>query len=324
MGPVRSVRNQYLGVNAHLHSLLQGEGGWGNLHTRQIVHLADWLNARLRALGYVAVVEDSLQIRRADESIRRPKSDITIYDLQPLRASSPAMSLAHGSLGVVLPLAAVLDAPLLSEKPYHAVAIYEQAMGAGQRRDPVVWLEFLSPTNKRHGDDAETYLRKRRDLLDSGIVFVEIDYLHETPPTFAHVPDYSAAPQEPARPYRIVVCEPRPHRADGWAQLIEFGVDEPIPTVAIPLNGPDLLLCDFDHVYQTTFATGFLGDLVDYGQLPPHFDRYSPADQARIARRMLAVLNAAQAGADLEAGAFPVAEVSLDEALRQLGALEVG
>lgn len=324
MDPVRSVRNQYLGVNAHLHSMLQGEGGWGNFHTRHIVHLADWLNAQLRSLGYVAIVEDSLQIRRADEPSRRPKSDITIYDLQPLRAAEPPGPAMESGVGVLLPLAAVLDPPSLSEKPYHAIAIYEQPGAIGQGREPVVWLELLSPSNKRPGDDAETYLRKRRDLLDSGIVFVEIDYLHETPPTFASIPDYSAAPREPARPYRLVVCEPRPRREAGWARLVEFGVDEPIPAVAIPLNGPDLLNCDFATVYRTTFEIGFLGDLVDYRQLPMHFDRYSPADQARIARRMLAVLRAARAGGDLEAGALPVAALSLEDALGQLGGLGIG
>jgi hypothetical protein len=323
MGPVRSVRNQYLGVNAHLHSTLQGEGGWGNFHTRHIVHLADWLNRQVRSLGYIAVVEDSLQIRRADEPSRRPKSDITIFDLQPLRTGDPQAGATQGSVGLLLPLAAALDMPELSEKPYRAVAIYEQAGPAQQTREPVAWIEVLSPSNKRIGDDAEAYLRKRRDLLDSGIVFVEVDYLHETPPTFAFLPDYSTMPQEPARPYRVVVCEPRPRHEDGWVRLVEFGVDELIPTIEIPLNGADLLPCAFAQVYRTTFETGFLGDLVDYATLPVNFDHYSPTDQARIANRMLAVLAAAQSGADLEAGPLPVATLSLDEAMGQLAGLGV-
>lgn len=323
MGPVRSVRNQYLGVNAHLHSALQDAGGWGNFHTRHIVHLADWLNRQVRSLGYVAVVEDSLQIRRADESVRRPKSDITIYDVQPLRAGDGPAAANQGGVGLLLPLTAAFDLPELSEKPYRAVAIYEQADAMQQGREPVAWFEVLSPSNKRPGDDTEAYLRKRRDLLDSSIVFVELDYLHETPPTFSFLPDYSAAPREPAHPYRLVICEPRPRREDGWMRLVEFGVDEPIPTLAIPLNGPDLLSCDFDLAYQTTFETAYLGDLVDYATLPVNFDRYSPTDQARIANRMLVVLAAAQAGTDLEAGPFPPAELPLNEAMEQLTALGI-
>jgi hypothetical protein len=322
MGPVRSVRNQYLGVNAHLHSTLQGEGGWGNFHTRHIVHLADWLNGQVRALGYVAVVEDSLQIRRADEPIRRPKSDITVFDLQPLRTISPLASSTQGGVGLLLPLSAVFDLPELSEKPYRGIAIYEQTGAARQAREPVAWLELLSPSNKRPGSDAESYLRKRRDLLDSGIVFVEIDYLHETMPTVASIPDYSATPHESAHPYRIAVCEPRPRHEDGWVRLVEFGVDEPIPPVAIPLNNADLLSCDFAQVYQTTFETGFLGDLVDYATLPINFDRYSPADQTRIANRMLAVLTAAQAEVDLETGPFAATALSLETALTQMALVQ--
>lgn len=125
MGPVRSVRNQYLGINAQLHSILQSDGGWGNFHTRHIVHLADWLNAQVRSRGYVAVVEDSLQIRRADETIRRPKSDSTIYDMQALRSHNLPMAPQDG-VGLLLPFTAVFDVSPLSEKPYRAVAIYEQ------------------------------------------------------------------------------------------------------------------------------------------------------------------------------------------------------
>ena len=105
-------------------------------------------------------------------------------------------------------------------------------------------------------------------------------------------------------------------------RLVEFGVDEPIPTLAIPLNGSDLLPCDFDLAYQTTFEAAYLGDLVDYANLPVNFDRYSPADQARIANRMLAVLAAAQAGADLEAGPVHVHALSLEAALSQLAMLQ--
>jgi hypothetical protein len=57
---------------------------------------------------------------------------------------------------------------------------------------------------------------------------------------------------------------------------------------------------------------------VDYRQLPPHFDRYSPADQARIAARMVAVLRAARAGADLEAAPLPVEDIPLEMALAEI------
>jgi len=59
-------------------------------------------------------------------------------------------------------------------------------------------------------------------------------------------------------------------------------------------------------------------ELVDYHHLPHHFDRYSPADQTRIANRMVAVLQAAQAGIDLESGPFAADALPLAEALAKL------
>ncbi len=320
MGPVRSVRNQYLGVNAHLHSHWQAVRGWNNFHNPYIVQLATALKAQLWPLGYTAEIEDSLQIRRFDEYLQRLQSDITILDRSPERAMQPAI-VARGLTGLVMPLALALDPNPVSERPYSAIAI---AASRGPHT-PVAWLEVLSPSNKRPGTDAGAYRRKRRDLLDAGIVFVEIDYLHETPPTLPSVADYSRTPGDAARPYRVVVLDPRPDTQHGVASLNEFGADAPLPTVSLPLNGDDRPSFDFGAPYQRLYQEMLYGlETVDYAVLPHNFDRYSAADQARIARRMLAVLTAAQAGADLEAGAFPVAEVSLDEALRQLRGLGVG
>ena len=39
MEPMRSVRNQYLGINAHLHSYWQAVRGWNNFHNPYIVQL---------------------------------------------------------------------------------------------------------------------------------------------------------------------------------------------------------------------------------------------------------------------------------------------
>ncbi|MEZ4869054.1 MAG: hypothetical protein R3C14_47470 [Caldilineaceae bacterium] len=62
--------------------------------------------------------------------------------------------------------------------------------------------------------------------------------------------------------------------------------------------------------------------MVDYSQLPLHFDRYSPADQARIANRMAAVLQAARDGVDLESGPLPAGALSLAEALAAIASFE--
>jgi hypothetical protein len=110
----------------------------------------------------------------------------------------------------------------------------------------------------------------------------------------------------------------------GFASFNEFAVDAPISTINIPLSGDDQLAFDLDAPYQRLYQEMLYGlDTVDYATPPPNFDRYSPADQAHIANRMLAVLTAAQAGVDLETGPFPVAALSLDEAMERLVRLSV-
>ena len=317
MTPIHSIKNQYRGVNAHLHSQWQ-QAGWNNFHNPYIGYITADLRKRLLPIGYTAHMESSIQVRRGDEYARYPQSDVTIYDLQP-ELYRPQMPPAAQSLsGLVVPLITVIEENPISEKPYQAVIILPRNSTTGQEGEPIAWLEVLSPSNKRRGDDRDTYLAKRADLLDAGIVFVEIDYLHETSPTIAAIPDYSRA-AERSHPYRILVFDPRPEPREGWASFNEFDVDQPIPEVAIPLSGADVLRFDFGLPYQRLYQEMVYGlESVDYAQLPMNFDRYTPADQARIAARMVAVLRAARAGADLEAAPLPVEPLPLDAALAEI------
>ena len=63
---------------------------------------------------------------------------------------------------------------------------------------------------------------------------------------------------------------------------------------------------------------------VDYTRLPLNFERYSRDDQARILNRMLAVVEAARQGIDLEQNApLPVEALTLEDVQAQLQALGV-
>lgn len=326
MGPVRSIRNQYLGINAHLHSFWQGMGGWGRFHTNHLSDLLRALRPRLLPLGYDADIEPSLQIRRLDDegAIAHPESDRTLYDLDPARARLPRGSAAAGVAERVLPLADALFGEPLSEKGYGAIGIYEYVPGRLDRGAPTAWIELLSPSNKPGGRDAQDYFDKRLVVLETGLAFVELDYLHESPSTLRGLPSYRARRGEPAdgraAAYRIAAIDPRPDLRRGHLRLAEFGADVPLPMVPIPLSGDDALPFDFGPPYRRTIEeTLYAQQLVDYRALPLNFDRYSAADQRRIALRMVATVEAADAGHDLEAGPFPTADLGLDEALARLG-----
>lgn len=313
MSPVRALKNQYRGINAHLHSYWQGTGKWNRFHNFHIGQLMELLTHQLLPMGYTAEMEESLQIRRLDATSRRPVADILISDLNPSR--SPAHPAASSPDIQTMALPAILEEAEDIEHPYFAVAIYD----LDDSGTPVAWVELLSPTNKGNSRDAVDYTHKRQDLLRSGLVFVELDYLHETPPTLPRLSDYTRR-ESNAFPYRIAVLDPRPDYAHGLGSWKEFSVDDPIPQMPIQLNGDDVLRFDFGEAYQKTFVAAAYGlKSVDYAQLPLNFERYSPSDQARIVNRMLAVLKASEAKHDIEADSpLPTKNLSLVDALAQL------
>ncbi len=316
--PVQSAKNQYLGINAHLHSFWQGMGKWNRFHNYYVSQLMGALKAQLLPMGYTAELEESLQIRRlGDDRPRRPKADVMIRDLEPHRSSQSAPSPGNGMQ--MLTVAELLE-EVDTEHPYSAIVISER-LSDFKPGEAVAWIELLSPSNKGDGSDANAYIGKRWVLLEQGVVFVELDYLHETPPTFHKLGDYSRD-ESNSHPYRIVVLDPRPDFRNGPTSINEFDVDNPIPSVTIPLNAGDYVAFDFGKVYQKTFIDGLYGYDMNYAELPMRFDRYSKEDQTRIAARTLAVLEAACNGVDLETGPFPVKSVELETALAQLEVLK--
>lgn len=319
---IRSVKNQYRGINAHLHSYWQAEGGWDSFHTLHIGDLTKMLDAALLPMGYTADVEKSLQIRRRDEPIGEPESDVTIYDLDSIRAQQAALSTRQTGLKL-------LDVMDVEEDTadYAAIGIYKFRPQKPKQGKPVAWLELLSPSNKI-GQDSFDFRHKRQNLLKSGIVYLELDYLHETPPTFNRIPDYSRAVKQQTsievHPYRIVVIDPRPNWFEASVYPYLFDADAPLPVVDIPLSGKDVLSFDFGLPYQRTFEDMRYGlKAVDYSQLPLNFDGYSQADQLRIVTRLLTVIEAQQQGQDLEQAPLPLLEApaSLEDALARFNAL---
>jgi hypothetical protein len=311
--PIQTVRNQYRGVNAHLHSFWQASRTWNRFHNVMIAGLMQSLKASLIPMGYTADIEESIQIRRYDQEVARPEADILTQTLDRLPRRSARRAPIESAQAVAL--RDLLDEDENTEHPYLAVAI--RPLRRANSGEPVGWVELLSPSNKGSSEDAQTYRVKRQRLVKAGLTFVEIDLLHERPPTFLRLRDYSRGEPD-SHPYRIVVLAPAVE--NGTSYIFEFDVDSPIPSAPIPLLGDDLLIFDFDAVYQKVFIDSLFGYDLNYAALPVGFERYSAADQARIARRMLAVLEAARAGIDLEAAAPLLTDesLSLEAALERL------
>lgn len=271
-------KNPYPGINAHLNSRLQNDGNWPEFHTMHISDLFSALKAQLLPLGYTAALEQSLQIRR-DGFVSNPQSDVTVSD--PLyRAPTSSHPLSVQPQDLVFPIPELLE--LDDQSYFRAVHVYSHS----DRGDPVAWIELLSPSNKPPHSSSALYRDKRQQVIEAGIVFVEIDYLHQTSPTFSRLPDYSRS--EPgAFPYRIIVIDPRPDPEQGFAIARQFEVGATIPQVEIPLNDGDALPVDVGVIYNTTFERGLYSADLDYSHPPVRFDTYHAVDQERIRRYMV-------------------------------------
>jgi hypothetical protein len=289
--------------------------------------MAAVMQGQLRQMGYEEAIEQSLQIRRVGEPDRYPISDVSIYDTQPARAAQGLFPTSTPLTGFAsVPTLELLDISEEDISYYRAIGIYETRSRGPQGSTPIAWIELLSPSNKPGGRDFERYIAKRGQILQTAIVFVEIDYLHEQPSTFKKLPSYiprqrSEQLQPGASPYLITVIDPRPELDTSESRLYAFHVDDALPVVDIPLNAADVLTFDFGTPYQQSFETMYYGDKVDYSQLPVNFDRYREPDQARIVSRMIAVLEAAQAGHNLEQSPQRIETLPLADGLQRLKAL---
>ncbi len=323
-----STVNQYLGINAHLHShFLHSETeGWEEFHSSHITDLTRAMNTHLPTMGYIARQERSLQIRHFDEPLS-PISDVLISDLPRVgeRAAVRTFTTPQAQTAFNVPASTLLEREPTDVKRPTAIKIYELPENAGsQREKPVAWIELLSPSNKS-GSGYTNYVAKREALLANWLVFVELDYLHGVSTTLETIPDYRSPgrdqkPRDEAHPYHLWLIDPRqPQDEPESAAIAAFDVDQPIPALSIPLNRGEYLTFDFNAVYLQTFrAQPAFGFAVNYATAPKAVERdYNLRDQSAIAARMLTVQKMQRERVDLTQGPYPVDSHLLDSLRRR-------
>lgn len=274
--PIRAKHNLYPGINPHLNSRLQQpDGDWQSFHAYHIIHLADILNSTLPN-AYYAKPEKSLQIKVYDppnERISKTKADIAIAHSKSVMEQIAPMS-ERGAPTLTLPIIEVVE----EMDELTALVIYHNGK-------PVTRIELLLPANKFPGSHYNAYIDKRAETLYAGLRFVEIDYLHERPSTVDRLPHYPNGDKD-SFPYHVIVFDPRPTFEKGQTLFYGFGVLSPLPIIDIPLDGADSTVLDFNTAYNQTFSRRPFSDLVDYAELPAHFEAYTEADQQALRQRM--------------------------------------
>lgn len=197
------------------------------------------------------------------------------------------------ALNNILPSGYLVDMRTGLDVDYLGVVILAQ-----ESWQPVTKIELLSPAVKST-EGLLDYVPARHNALMSGVCLVEIDYLHETPSPIRGIPNYPQCHPNAAA-YNITISNPIWGR--GTVKTYLIGVDAPLPTLLIPLEGEDSVQLDFGVVYHQTFHSLPIYSLqVDYAELPAYFESYHPEDQTRIKRRMEAIQQAAAEGVDLDA-----------------------
>ncbi|MEM6528694.1 MAG: hypothetical protein AAF653_10390 [Chloroflexota bacterium] len=195
-------------------------------------------------------------------------------------------------------------APEVESYPYTALSIHRQ-----NDLTPILWVELLaSPVSH-----PESYDTKRKLLLQKKLLLVELIY------TLEKVQQGQADGS-----FSIDTTDNRTAFAGHMGeQSIQFGIDEPFPGIEIHLEGLSITV-DSGAIYNSGFLEMVYGlETVDYTQLPANFDSYSQRDRLRIARRMVAVMDAHTNGQDLETGRpLPVPEISLEDALARISAAQ--
>lgn len=284
--PIYSEKNLYPGINPHLNSALQLKGGgWEMFHAETISAIRRMLDVHLPS-NYYATSEKSLQLSEVGldhlrDSTTRPDVSIikradALEPRSPVTVAQPSMTL-------------LLDDYLTDEDFLDAVNIYQYHLGEFPGR-LVTRIEILSPTNKlpnRIGYNH--YLVKRGETLQAGVNLVEIDYLHTTKPILKELPSYHD--YEPvAFPHMILVSFPHKDDQRGRTDVYGIGIDDSLPTIAIPLSKETLVALDLGAIYNRLYAETRVFQLMsDYAAEPAQFDRYQPQDRQRIRAMMAAI-----------------------------------
>ena len=224
---------------------------WEDFHSRFHSAFADALSPRLRP-KYAARVERRIYIEEPfDDEGAYLRADVAIVraDEGGGVATLPASRASLSVEGLV---------PLAEEHRETYLVIRHL-----ESQEVVTVIETLSPTNKRRGSVGQReYLEKRGQILKSQTSLVEIDLLREG----SRLPMRSRLP---AGDYYAIIC-PRWKRPR--ATIHPWRLDEPLPTIAIPLKEEDGCVdIDLQQVVATVCERADYDLTIDYSMplVPP-------------------------------------------------------
>jgi len=219
---------------------------WPDVHAGLITACQELLNRQLRP-KYVARVEARVYIEGEDDPARK---EFFVPDLRVAKQKG-------AKKGARVKVAAGITEPVIvTDEPGLEVRETFIEVLARDNRSVVTVIEILSPSNKLPGAEGrESYLKKRREVLESNTHWVEIDLLRG---------GGSLALRRRLQPHEyLVYVSPVELRPKGNAWPIRL--DEKLPVVGIPLRKPDPdAALDLQQALATVYERAAIDLSVDY------------------------------------------------------------
>lgn len=238
---------------------------WPDVHNSLIAAMRDALSPLVRPRYFVAL-EERTYLEEAEDLVLVGRPDLALVDRRAGRDRGERRT-AAATLDVRVPM------PDAVRHTYLRVRRVEDG-------EAVTVIELLSPTNKRPGEGRRSYLAKRNAILASLTTLVEMDLLRAGEPM----------PLVGGRP----VCDYAALISRAWerprAQLLAFGVRDPLPPLPIPLReGESEPAIDLAQVFSGVYDRAAYDLQVDYARAaePPLAE-----DDARWAAERLAAKGA--------------------------------
>jgi len=265
MMAIQKRDNLFTGVNPLLMSQLQANNDFKSFHNYYLIELTSYLNDVLPE-NYQASPEAKLTLH-----YRGYLSPQTRYPDILLSLGKTITKLKPTPTETIPDLLLPLDTDIIEND--ELVLIIRSTDG---EQFPVMVIELLSPSNKL--GSKELYIEKRKEFILSKMILVEIDLLHVSPSPIYRVPIYPH--HDKSTPYYVALTNPNTEKLE--TALYQFGINQPMPKIRLPLLDGDSVLCDLDAVYQATFVKGRYGMNINYANTPLDMGAYSQNDQMKI------------------------------------------
>jgi len=221
---------------------------WPDVHNSLIAGIRDALAPLVAPRYYVALERRTYRFALDDIAlIGRP--DLTV--IERYGAAPVARSAEHQ--------VAILDVEVLLEDLVGEDFLEVRDVETGKL---VTVIELLSPANKLHAEGRKVYEEKRSRIFASATSLVEIDLLRDGEPM-------PLRRKPPASAYRILISRGA-HRPR--AQLVAFGLRQPIPSFRLPLlPGDEEPEVDLNGVLHGVYERARFDLRLDYSKpaVPP-------------------------------------------------------